>query len=238
MGALRCALRDLEAGDVGGWVNALGNAKRAIDCQAERFAHCLGLPPCDRGPVPDNVAHFMHGTLDQSRWEAPALLPLIAELNVAPIRVVQHYRGLRDMMEHHCAEVHKGTATNAVEWAELFFYAVDRAMRSMVGSVTIGNSDISSNENGGIAYALVIEPRRKHDGQPPHFVLTEHREDEGERTVAVTANKRCYLDLMNLMLAIDLDNPLPDALRRLVVSAGGEALLPALQDLHVEVEWA
>ncbi|MGQ9683839.1 MAG: hypothetical protein ACUVX9_14985 [Anaerolineae bacterium] len=42
---LRTARRDLEAGDVGGWVNALGNAKRAIDSQAERFAHCLGLPP-------------------------------------------------------------------------------------------------------------------------------------------------------------------------------------------------
>ncbi|MGQ9683838.1 MAG: hypothetical protein ACUVX9_14980 [Anaerolineae bacterium] len=163
----------------------------------------------------------MRGALDKYRWEAPALLPLIAELNVAPIQVVRHYRSLRDMMEHHYAKVHKGTATNAVEWAELFFYAVDRAMRSLMGGISIDDPDIGWGDYGRIEFALQIVPEPKRGDQPLRFVLTNHNGDEAKESVVVTANQRCYLDLMNLMLAIDLDNPLPDALRRLVVSAGG-----------------
>ncbi|MGQ9684042.1 MAG: hypothetical protein ACUVX9_16035 [Anaerolineae bacterium] len=37
---------------------------------------------------------------------------------------------------------------------------------------------------------------------------------------------------------LTLDNPLPDAFRRLVFSAGGEAFLSVLENLRVEVEWA
>ncbi|MGQ9684514.1 MAG: hypothetical protein ACUVX9_18470 [Anaerolineae bacterium] len=89
---------------------------------------------------------------------------------------------------------------------------------SIVRSSTFADPHIGWDGEGRFDLATEIVPQPKHDGRPLHFEVTKRNPDEAEQSVVVNTDQRCYLDLMNLMLAVDLDNPLPEALRRLDLS--------------------
>ncbi len=121
---LNFAHEDFSAGTTRGMVNAISNAKRAIDCEAAGLLTFLGYSPFD--DLPEQAAAYIdsfqrrHGGID-----APLQLKLIHALGVAPANVIQRVRRVRNLVEHEYAIPTREQAQDAIELAQLFIRAIE-----------------------------------------------------------------------------------------------------------------
>lgn len=121
---LQFAAADLENGTVHGLVNALSNAKRAIDCQVTSILHGLGL---------SKSGNF------------PAKVGRLQRLGLLAPRIVSKVIRVRNLLEHEFQKPAQSEAEDAVDVATLFIEATRRVFQSYVNSFYVADEG-SANE--------------------------------------------------------------------------------------------
>jgi hypothetical protein len=124
---IKFAEQDLETSDNRGIINAISNAKRAIDCRTDIIIKTLGL-------LPDK--------LKIGRFE------ILQQLGVVAPRIIHKIRKIRNMMEHEYSLPEKEQAEDAVDVAILFETSSERVFQLFPETLDIYNSDYKEGKNG------------------------------------------------------------------------------------------
>lgn len=102
------AKKDLQGDEKHALINALSNAKRAIDCQMETVFHSLGVKP-----TKDNL---------------PSKLQLLKELGIVSPNILGKIGTQRNDVEHRFKKPKRGDVEDSVDIAALFVHAIDAAL--------------------------------------------------------------------------------------------------------------
>jgi hypothetical protein len=128
---IQFAEKDLEEGTEQGLVNALSNAKRAIDCQIDTVLGCFGL---------------------RSRRNFPEKIKVLSELGIVTPRIVKKVIRARNYLEHEFVKPERDQVEDAVDVANLFIAILDKAMRNFWSHFCI-NALAEAPDKDGSEYA-------------------------------------------------------------------------------------
>ena len=119
---------DFKSGGVRGLVNALTNAKRAIDCQTDTVLKSFGYDPTE--PFNEIVSKYIRQyQVKFGKLDTILKLKLLQSLDVAPSVLVSTIRNLRNLLEHQYLLPKENEVREALELANLFIGATDNALR-------------------------------------------------------------------------------------------------------------
>jgi len=134
---------DFKSSDKRGNINALTNAKRAIDCQSDKIFYSLGLDPNN---FPISIDEFICKSKNSPlKKDLPIRLKFLQALCFAPAEIIANARLLRNKLEHYYKRPSDEEVSNAIELAELFILATDSKLKDIWDfSITdIGKKDIT-----------------------------------------------------------------------------------------------
>jgi hypothetical protein len=131
------AKADFFKADTRGLVNALSNAKRAIDCQADSFIASIGLDPerLDKQLGANGVASLSFGA---AAADGPLKFRFLQALGIATPAIIARMRRLRNLLEHEYKKPRKIDVSDAIGVAELFVQACHGKMQSPMESFGFG----------------------------------------------------------------------------------------------------
>jgi hypothetical protein len=137
------AKSDFYKADRKGLINALSNAKRAIDCQTDGFLVAIGLDPEDlKKQLGDHGIQFLSpGIPDRS---VPLKFRLLQSLDFAAPSIVSKMRRLRNLLEHEYRMPRRKEVGDAIDVAELFVKACQWKMKSPMTSFGFGSGTLNS----------------------------------------------------------------------------------------------
>lgn len=176
------AKKDLDDGGLRGKVNALSNAKRAIDCQATMALRAIGV-----------------GDPDSS---VPAKLELLQELGFIAPSLLQETNELRNKLEHEYREPEASEVSEALEVAALFVEAMRRTLWGFPTEFRIGSGPEIENPIGLTepARCLMVKFRR----EEKRFDIEGSIDGVPVNTASVTPDQdRCYKSLVRAALALE-----------------------------------
>jgi hypothetical protein len=132
------AKADFFSTDAKGLVNALSNAKRAIDCQVDGFLVAIGLDPerLEKQIGKDGIKFLNAGHLVTG---GPFKFRLLQALGFASPAIISRMRRLRNLLEHEYKKPRKKDVSDAIDVAELFVHACRGKMRSPMTSFGFGS---------------------------------------------------------------------------------------------------
>jgi hypothetical protein len=161
---LSFAKSDRKEGGKRGKVNALSNAKRAIDSQIDRIFKSIGY---DVRSLPPYFSEFVKEFCDESA-DIPFKLRIINAFGIAPGGVISDIRTLRNKTEHEYMMPTEVDVKNAVEIAELFLSATERHLMD-VWDFEI--SDTSRPDGGRISgiYFTTSKPQKAIEASYPDW---------------------------------------------------------------------
>ncbi|MBR8535425.1 hypothetical protein KDU71_07620 [Carboxylicivirga sediminis] len=116
---LKFAKEDLRAENDRGIINALSNAKRAIDCQIDIILDDIGINYTE---IQDSVTPFINCFEDKN--DLSYKLKIVQGLNLAPGFVIGKYRTLRNKLEHLYEIPTIEEVKEAIDIAELFVRSI------------------------------------------------------------------------------------------------------------------
>jgi hypothetical protein len=141
---LKIAEKDLEQNSNHGNINALTNAKRAIDCQVEAIVNVLGL---------------------KKEKQFPKKIERIKEVGLIAPRILSRLNKIRNMLEHDFITPEREKVEDAVDIAHLFVELSHRIFRQLVFQFAIYEPCFHKYEiwtNWGPNYLLVeFDPENK-----------------------------------------------------------------------------
>jgi len=117
---LRFAKIDFESGDLRGYVNAITNSKRAIDCQTDKILSTFNI---DVEDIPKSAIEFIQQNSEAKKTDSRAALKLIQALDIAPIGLISKVRMLRHKLEHFYKTPTVEETKEAIDLAEFFINA-------------------------------------------------------------------------------------------------------------------
>ena len=134
------AKADFLKSDTRGLVNALCNAKRAIDCQTDGFlrVNALAVDGLEKQLRPCGVASLSFGTTQR---DGPLKFRLLRALGIATPELITRMRRLRNLLEHEYRKPRPADVRNAIGIAELFVQACRGRMQSCFQSIWIGSGN-------------------------------------------------------------------------------------------------
>lgn len=107
--------QDFKSGDRKGNINALTNAKRAIDGQTDRLFFSIGLDPNN---FPNNVVEeFISKSKNPAKKDLPIRLRLLQAINFAPAKIIANVRQIRNALEHYYISPSNEEVSDAIELA-------------------------------------------------------------------------------------------------------------------------
>ncbi|MCL6272304.1 hypothetical protein M3P05_20520 [Sansalvadorimonas sp. 2012CJ34-2] len=114
-----------------GLVNALSNAKRAIDSQIDKIFMSFGYTPKN---FPKHLIKFIDFFTDATtNKDAPIKLRIINAFGMAPSGLVSQVRTLRNKLEHDFSVPEYSEVKQSIEIAELFIAATDKKLMDFWG---------------------------------------------------------------------------------------------------------
>ncbi|MDA3879485.1 MAG: hypothetical protein PF436_03775 [Prolixibacteraceae bacterium] len=122
---LRLSKKDFKTDSDGGLINALTNAKRAIDCQIDTSFNIFGISYDNISMSSEDLVKLVN--IDAS--DLPFKLKLVRALDFAPSGVISNIRTLRNKLEHYYKKPEKNEVDSAIELAELFILSVENRIR-------------------------------------------------------------------------------------------------------------
>lgn len=132
------AKADIFSRDPRGYINALTNAKRAIDCQTDSLITSLGFDPdkLDKQIGSHGVSALKAAS---GQNHAPMKFRFLEALGIATPAIVAKMRQLRNALEHDYRRPRSNEVRNAIDVAELFVQACGARMRSAPESFGFGS---------------------------------------------------------------------------------------------------
>lgn len=224
---LHFARQALKEGDDAGCVNALTNAKRAIDCEVESFLAALGYP---RGKdLPRSVSDYLARqgrTLRRPGLDAK--LQLLQALNVVPVKLAARVRALRNDLEHEYALPQVEDVRDAIETADIFMRALRYVESWMLGEMELGSE--SPDREGCFTSDGTLWLEYKEN-----LITVSLRECSREiDPLPIRADENGYLELVRLLVETVLESGLEDAICDLLASCG---LNPHTSEVGVRLDW-
>jgi hypothetical protein len=205
---LRFAEKDLAQGDEHGLVNALSNAKRAIDGQVDKVLGCFGL---------------------LSRRNFPQKMAMLRDMGIIAPRIVNKVVKARNYLEHEYQAPVQEQVEDALDIALLFVTSLDRALSFFPAQYKLSGAD----EARGHDYLKLEDFDRAlwiiFDRAKPRFALEGtildpiSKEDKTIGEALVMPKEKGYLDLIKLSICAEKSSD-PDAEASCLISllSGGK----------------
>ncbi len=200
---LKFAYRDLQNHDDYGIVNAVTNAKRAIDCEVDKFITSLGYVP---DKLPKNARDFskryceLYGDI-----KVHPKFRLLRSLGIAPITLISKIRDVRHLLEHRYQLPKANEASEAVEIAELFVCTLDFALNSFRDCIHIADNE-SNFQQDSLTSKLILNHQ---DGA---FKVTGLTKKEKTNDTKISNTEDFYLELLRFVFAVGTDRNIDFAL--------------------------
>lgn len=213
---LKFAETDLSVGGRHGYVNALSNAKRAIDCQVTNILQGFGLS------IPNQF---------------PAKLEKISALGLVAPRIVKKIVRLRNLLEHEFHNPNMSEVEDAVDIATLFIQATRQAFSNgIVTSLWVADEastnhqaikrtktkTIVNNKSPKFTFACGIFAKFETESRTLSLLLVHENKKVGEVTFLNT-DKR-IIPLLQFLGAIEFDS-------RAYTIEGAREFLALIQDI-------
>lgn len=190
---LEYAIRDFEVGDNRGFINALTNVKRAIECQSDIIHYSLGIP--------------------YDKLNFPTKIDNIQKMGISPSIILKHINNIRVDLEHFYKIPDNNRVEDAIQIAELYFsvttltlnnfwydfeiLTIDGEKRYSLQEMDESTGSIFRFINNGVQVYYSDEPG-KHE-----FLLTYFQKGEEIKEIIVKSDDGIdYLNLIGLSVAI------------------------------------
>jgi hypothetical protein len=109
-GYLEYAQLDIKVDDDRGFINALGNVKRAIECQSEIILYSFGIP--------------------YKKIDFPRKIECIAKMGISPSDILTKINKIRIDLEHYHKNPDPNAVKDSIQIAQLFFYATTLQLKN------------------------------------------------------------------------------------------------------------
>lgn len=96
-------------------INALSNAKRALDCQLDSLLYTFGL----------------YQNAQEENWNFPKKIGIIKELGIVAPRVLERINRVRNLMEHEFVRPKSEQVTDFIDIVSLFFAATNNYLNKL-----------------------------------------------------------------------------------------------------------
>jgi hypothetical protein len=178
---LRFAEKDLTQGDKHGLVNALSNAKRAIDSQVDKVLGCFGL---------------------LSRRNFPQKMVMLSDMGIIAPRIVNKVVKARNYLEHEYQAPVQEQVEDALDIAFLFVTSLDRTLNFFSDSYSLMGTDKDEERTLLISFDT-DKPRFILTG----YVLDSISKEKKTIGKALVMPKgKGYLDLIRLSVYVEKSN--------------------------------
>lgn len=198
---LECAADDLKVAGQRGLINALSNAKRAMDCQTDSFISSIGLSPQNLKKQIGKVG-MENLRLFTTDCNQPVTYQVLESFGIATPSIVRRVRKIRNLLEHEYKKVSRQFVQDASEIATLYVKACKGAMATFLEDVEIGVGRAKHSFDGSVAFERRICIRSEY-GSPAH--LTLHYNDFKrleQATLQIRPVDPSYLDLLRVLFLV------------------------------------
>lgn len=223
---LSFAKEDFSENTKRGLLNALTNAKRAIDCQIDTILRSIGFAHDDS---PQNVKDFVAWyESKEGAVDAPLKLKLIRALGMAPTGLIANARTLRNKLEPYYEAPDANDVKATVELAELFIGTTQNKLRSFVEEFTVGDGADMLNEHQQFNRCIYIS----YQNDEAKFKLCAFSPEQSQLEVEIDSADSSYLHLVKVCMTLDTDLDARSVLHGYLESIG---LVVPLTSINVEV---
>jgi hypothetical protein len=218
---LSFAREDMKAERPRGLINALSNAKRAIDCKTDSYLSALGFSPKTLGKQigPAVVASLAQFSPELDR---PLKFRVLESLGIVTTAIVNRVRKIRHMLEHEYKKPSPASVRDAIDIASLYVSALQGSMSSFLEDVHIEYGEVAHPYDGRpVAERSVtiqlINWRRRPLYMEVSFLDFGKRE---EARLNVLPNDSNYLSLLRVLYAARARENVEAALRFAAMNSG------------------
>jgi len=186
---MKFAEADLQQETTQGLVNALSNAKRAIDCQVDTVLGCFGL---------------------LARRNFPQKINILNELGIVTPRIIKKVVKARNFLEHEYVNPEREQVEDAVDVATLFVVSLDKGLRNFWCDLKFVEVVDVTNQAGG--QSLYQEIQVHYDDEKKQFELwggiydaplSESPKISIVTSAVITPKDKGFTELVKLSFALD-----------------------------------
>lgn len=205
---LRYSKQDLKEGGDRGLINALTNAKRAIDCQIDEVfkAFKIEIYKGENQAIESFLSHF--DLAEKSYFK----LKLIEALNLAPSLIIAQTREIRHKLEHYYEIPDLVDVKRAHDIASLFISSIQGKFRGFYTQFEISNKSASDLENddleNGDHSPIIWFNLIMYTGK-----FTFGTSYQGELSNEIDSKHELFYGLLRLMFSIDDEDELNESFR-------------------------
>ncbi len=217
------AKADFFNADRKGLVNALSNAKRAVDCQVDSFLVAIGLNPerLDKQLGKDGIRFLSSG---HSPTDGPLKFRLLQALGFATPSIVARMRRLRNLLEHEYKRPRKKDVSDAIDVAELFVQACRGKMKSPMTSFGFGSGVTDARGFKGLARVIYVQFAEEGEASAElHFwdqvAIAKHGAGKSP-AIKIQVGDVDFVPLLKLVWQADWDKDMTDAIKTFLTDTG------------------
>lgn len=200
-----------------GLVNALTNAKRAIDCQVDKILSTFGF---EINQLPDYLNEFVKDFRNEDK-NLPFKLSILSNLNIAPGNVVSEIRQLRHRVEHEYKSPDKLQTRRAIEIAELFINATENKL------IQCHFFEITDAKHKQIAESLYAEEGKisginfDFETEKKIFEFTYWDWSNNQRyNMSIASDKKEFVALLRMFMSFNSKSAMLESLKYLMTIIG------------------
>ncbi|MGD0794658.1 MAG: hypothetical protein ABR958_03570 [Dehalococcoidales bacterium] len=212
---LKFAKQDLQNKDERGIINAITNAKRAIDCQVDTLLSCIGYKP--NTDLPQNVKDYIKKQSSSSNETVNITerIKLVSCLEAAPSKLISKIRGIRNLLEHEYSLPTIEQAYEAIELATLFIGTINNVLHTFIDDFEISSEEIKLEEDSRL-WKNVMYVTYHDDDNCFHLGTTDKVKQYKKKPDRILKTETQYLELIRLNIAIGISGNIEDALYGLI----------------------
>jgi len=218
---LTCAREDLKEGKSRGFVNALSNAKRAIDCQTDSYLCAIGFSP--KTLQKQLGATVIQGLVQFSpAVDRPLKFRVLESLGIVAPAIVNRVRTIRHLLEHQYKKPTPAAVRDAIDIASLYVSALDGSMNSFLENVHLECGDIPHPLGGDTVAERRISIELTNWRDPDLFIGVRFW-DLGKReeaTLKILPSDPNYLSMLRVLFAGRARENFEEVLRFAAMNSG------------------
>lgn len=202
---LSFAYEDYASGTLRGKVNALSNAKRAIDCQIDTILSAFGYNLTQT--FSEKIfADFVQNYQDQNKpFQASPKLKLLHAIDIAPFNLLEKLRKIRHDLEHEYRLPEKeDNIQDIIDVAELFIGYSENLLRNFIEFYFFSDTkEYLSDEDyddSDVDYKRGI--KITYDNQNNTFIFDGYDNSQYLGNAIIDINNEFYLSLLKLHIAL------------------------------------
>jgi hypothetical protein len=188
---LEYAKQDIKDGGERSLVNAISNAKRAIDCQTDKVLKCLGF--------------------ETKRMTFSTKFKVCQDLGLITPRIVRKVVGARNYLEHEYRRPGRERTRDALDVATLYIDATNSVLQAFPEEFTVDQSGTDEKERERTPSYFVHFDSDKH-----RLSVSGYNGNTEVGEITLTPLDEEYIVVMRLVIAVKRETGFEDAMRRFV----------------------